>query len=503
MVFKIVSVGSIPTFFVNCIIMSLLNYKNTFINFFENLFNLRVRKILDLKKIIIINGEIFIKHNNNYIKYGSKQKYICFLKKFNKMSYFNNNNISFKIEWILIYILKYIYQIQSKNFRFNYRLKQTDWGFYFNINNNKNLWVGLMFFWKIIKFWSISLIFLSVIFYFLMYIRLVPVNKILLGWLLVVMLVYWLLSGFVFFFKKYQYSKFTTVIQRFWKRTYILFWMIESCIFIIFFYLTLNSSSEPIYMYDQIRIYKTHLFSWRFFLIKLLPIIFIIFLSYYLLLSLKWNIFNKVSTLVLLITLTLLYILWLEFYQIFHIINFFSNINWVFDFDEYIWNLDIDVRRTRIVNNYVSICLFAKFWHLVFIFIFWVFFILRINEINKIKYFYLSTNLQNFIILYFMSWLYMYPWLKFIFTKFLSINYFWFFNNNRYYSIYIFFNDLKLIFYGATNNLFNIYSIINLYKFRYMSFYYWISSSTQIDFSQYRKFIIRDNIIYNLNNYIL
>ena len=36
--------------------------------------------------------------------------------------------------------------------------------------------------------------------------------------------------------------------------------MIEGSLFVCFFYLVLNAPEEPVYMYDQIKIYKTHFF---------------------------------------------------------------------------------------------------------------------------------------------------------------------------------------------------------------------------------------------------
>jgi len=250
-----------------------------------------------------------------------------------------------------------------------------------------------------------------------------------------------------FFFKKYQFSKFTSVIQRFWKRSYILFWCIESGVFLVFFFLTLNASEEPVYMYDSIKVFKDHLFSWRFFIQKLFPTLALIILGYYLKNLLKWNIFNKQFFFVFILTLILLYVVWLEFYQFFHIINYYSEYGWKFNEDFMRWVLEKEQKRNRIANNLVTICLLAKFWHLIFIFIFWVFFILRVNETNRIRYFLLSTNLQNFIILYIMNWLYMYPWLKFVFRTYLNIPYFWFMINSRRNSIKIFFNDLILFFF--------------------------------------------------------
>lgn len=484
-----------------------------FNNFLE--FKLKLSTVkLNIKHYYVINNKIYVTYKDSLMLFNSHKDYLSNLNEINSVKYnflyrnYNINNIKLSniLDTLLLNIILYLHllYIKSTNYnRFDYRLKQTDWGFYINnkTNNLQNIFSGLKYIWRGLRFWIVGLLLGLSAIYYLMYVRLLPFNKIIFAWILVAMFLYWLLSGFVFFVKKYQYSKFTAAIQRFWKRTYIIFWLIEAGTFSVFFYLTLNASSEPVYMYDQIKIYKTHLFSWRWFLIKLLPSVAIILLGYYLQLTLKWNLFNKQNTVILLITLLLLYILWLEFYQFYHILSFFGNINWNFDYDEYIWTLELDTRRTRLANNYIAVCLFAKFWHFVFIFLFWVFFVLRINELGRMRYPLLVANVQNFIIIYIMSWAYMYPWLKFIFRKYLDVPYYWFYLNGRELGIRVFFTDLKLFFYGLTNKFLDA-SIFNI-KFEKYPFYYWISSSPLTDFYQYRKFVIRDSIIYNLNSYIL
>lgn len=488
----------------------LLQPFNSFLEFKYKLSNLK----LNINHYYVINDKIYVSYKDSLMLFNSHNDYLKNLNEINNVKhnfiYRNYNVKNIKISNIIdtlflnaILFLHLIY-LKSTNFnRFDYRLKQTDWGFYVNnkTNNLQNIFSGLKYIWRGLRFWIVGLLLGLSAIYYLMYVRLLPFNKIIFAWILVAMFLYWLLSGFVFFVKKYQYSKFTAAIQRFWKRTYIIFWVIEAGTFSVFFYLTLNASSEPVYMYDQIKIYKTHLFSWRWFLIKLLPSVAIILLGYYLQLTLKWNLFNKQNTVILLITLLLLYILWLEFYQFYHILSFFGNITWNFDYDEYIWTLELDTRRTRLANNYIAVCLFAKFWHFVFIFLFWVFFVLRINELGRMRYPLLVANVQNFIIIYIMSWAYMYPWLKFIFRKYLDVPYYWFYLNGRELGIRVFFTDLKLFFYGITNKFLDL-SILNV-KFEKYPFYYWISSSPLTDFYQYRKFVIRDSIIYNLNSYIL
>lgn len=416
------------------------------------------------------------------------------IKQTNK--YFLKNFIFFPNKTFTDYVILYIFSLNdslafyTNTTRWNIRVLQLNEFKYelsyntkFNVNFNIFL-SAFKYMWTALRYWVIGIVLSLVAFYFLMYIRLLPFTKIILEILLIAMFLYWLMSGFVFFIKKYQYSKFTSVIQRFWKRAYILFWMLETVVFLIFFYLTLNASEEPVYMFDQMKLYKTHLFSWRWFLVKLLPSVFLILVGYYLLLNMRWGLFFKQSTVVFLLTLMLIYIVWLEFYQFFHIVNWYANFTWVYDYEEFLWSLEIEGRRTRLANNYAALCLMAKFWHLIFIFVFWVFFILRINEIERIRYTLLAANLQNFIILYIMSWLYMYPWLKFLGRKYLDISYYWFFSNFRDLGLRVFFNDLYLFILGLTN-LFDI----SWFNYSYSSglFYYWIESSSSVGYTSFIK----------------
>lgn len=375
--------------FLDNLYSNIYSYLNLILQPFNSLLEVKSKLVsskLDTKHYFYINDQLYITYKNSFLLFNSYDSYIEDLKNINNVKYnflyrnytIQNLSLTRTIDYIFLQIILYIHLIylKSTNYnRFDYRLKQTDWGFYINNNTNliENIFSGIKYIWLGLRFWIVGLLLGLSAVYYLMYVRLLPFNKIVFSWILIAMFLYWLISGFVFFVKKYQYSKFTAAIQRFWKRTYIIFWLIEAGTFSVFFYLTLNATSEPVYMYDQIKIYKTHLFSWRWFLIKLLPSVSIILLGYYLQITLKWNLFNKQNTVMLLITLLLLYILWLEFYQFFHILSFFGNINWLFDYDEYIWTLELDTRRTRLANNYVSICLFAKFWHFVFIFLFWVF----------------------------------------------------------------------------------------------------------------------------------
>ena len=135
--------------------------------------------------------------------------------------------------------------------------------------------------------------------------------------------------------------------------------------------------------------------------------------------------------------------------------------------------------------------------YIVFAVIFWIFFLLRGLESSRYRYPLLVANLQNFLIIYFMGWLYMYPWFKFIFRKVLDMPYFWFFVNNRRLGLFLFFNDIKLYYWGFIDFLKNIF----VFKFyRNTACYYWHESSILTN-TQFRKHSIRDLFIRNFFNF--
>lgn len=384
-----------------------------------------------------------------------------------------------------------IQQLNNNNFyKFNNK---------FSVLSTQQLFLyGLRSVWRHIRFWILPLFFLVSFVYYSFFLKSLPFSKIFAGYILLGNMFYLLISGFVFFIKKYQYRLYTSAIQRFWRRTLVIFWAIEASLFVCFVYFIFNANQEPVHMYDNVQIYKTHLYSWRFFLVKIILSTLLIIFTYMLLLSVKWNTFTKTNNLVLFITVILLYISWLEFYQLFHLMNCYGTANWVYDFAEHLWNLELEFKRTRIVNHYVTIGLVAKFWHVVFAVIFWVFFILRGLESSRLRYPLLSANLQNFLIIYVMSWLYMYPWFKYMTRKALDMPYFWFFVNNRRLGVFLFFNDIKLYYWGlldfvTSSDRFNLF-------FRKSPFFYWHESSLFLNNTQFRKHNIRDLFIRSINN---
>nr|YP_010632214.1 ymf68 [Cryptocaryon irritans]WBP62330.1 ymf68 [Cryptocaryon irritans] len=414
-------------------------------------------------------------------------------KKFKKLRY-----IFLDVLYVFFFKIS-LFGFFSKN-RFSIREEQTlliqiykHFGYFNNLNFLLN---GFISFWKFFRFWFLGGFLMISFFYYFLLLRSLPFQKIFFIWFSVSMLFYLLISGFVFFIKKYRTSKYTSAIQRFWRRSLALFWLIEIFLFLIFFYLTLNANNESFYMLDPIQTYKTHLFSWRVFLFKIIPITLIIVLSYFSLIILKWNIFSKNNLFFFFITLLLIYVVWVEFYQFFHLVSFYNNFFWIYDYDDHLWFLESDSKRTRIVNNYVTICLIAKFWHVIFIFIFWIFFLLRGNELNMYNYPILSSNIQNFLMLYILSWIYMYPWIKFVLRRFLNIPYFWFYTSPRFLFFRVFFNDLKILYFSLINFFSN--NLVYLNSFKQSPFYYFIESSYNTNYVLYYLHHIRCNFLEKL-----
>lgn len=279
---------------------------------------------------------------------------------------------------------------------------------------------------------------------FLVYSRLaselVPLAKLLFAWLSLFFFVYLLISGFVFFLKRYAFGRFTTVISRFWKRSFSIFWLLESYTLACFVYLTLNSSSEVLYFYDYQSLFKTHLFSFRLFFFKLLATTALVTLVYFLVGNLSLVKEGTVAFIGSAVSALLVYIFWVEFLQFFHFVSFCEFYTWSFSSDSLEWALESESRRARTVNNYVMVCVGAKFFHLVLIVLMWFFSFNRLLERPDSREYLLSANLQNFVIMYLLNWLFMYPWLKFIARKFMFTPYFWFFSSDRSLGLNHFFN---------------------------------------------------------------
>ncbi len=471
-----------------------------FFSLFRNIFNQNT--YISTLVFLILNWLLLVFKVNN-VNDTSLSKDIVQLELYKKLVFKG-------FFWFLLDILfTYSFSVylnfkgKVKQSTFSFKLIQLDNNNFYKFNNlntvnstTQTYLYGLRSIWKHLRLWLLPVTIALLFCYYSFFLKSLPFSKTIFAYILAANLFYLLISGFVFFIKKYQYRLYTSVIQRFWRRTLMVFWLIEAGLFITFLYLILNANQEPVYVYDNVQLYKTHFYSWRYFLLKIFLSALLVSLVYILLLSLKWNTFTKTNNISLFITVVLLYVAWLEFYQLFHLMNCYGTSNWVYDFSEHLWNLELEFKRTRIVNHYVTIGLVAKFWHVVFAIVFWVFFILRGLEINRYRYPLLSANLQNFLIIYIMSWLYMYPWFKYVARKTLDMPYYWFFVNNRKLAVFLFFNDIKLYFWGFFDFISNS---LTLNFFKNTPYFYWHESSLNLGNTQFRKHNIRDLFIRSIN----
>lgn len=245
-------------------------------------------------------------------------------------------------------------------------------------------------------------------------------------WFVVLVIFYILMSTFNNFLNKYKYGKFTSAIQRFWKRTGMTFWLIEGFLFLLFFYYFLNSSQEPLYMFDYSSLNQELLIQLKTSYRSLILLSLAIYLCYVLILNNNYLNYYQNIILLSLISLIIIYTLYIESYQFVYTISYYADKNWNFDTTTQLWILELEQNNIRVKQQYFILCLIAKYWHFIFIFISWVFFLIKCFEINKINYILLGYNVQNLLILYILNIFCLVQWLKWLTKKFLELTYYWF-----------------------------------------------------------------------------
>ena len=276
-------------------------------------------------------------------------------------------------------------------------------------------------------------------------------------WAIIGLLFFWLISGFNFFLKRYRYGKFTSAILRFWKRTNAIFWIVEGFLFSLFFYYYLNSSQEPIYFYDTSSLNQDYLFALPNMYFNYLLLVGLIWYSYYILLKLPQFIFRQYLLHLTVITLLFIYIFLLESYQLYYVLNLFYELTWVFDNESNVWVLETESPRLRAKQQYLILALIAKYWHFLFIFLGWLFFIFKSFEQKRVHYALFSWNIQNLIILFILNILFVAQWGKWLFRRFYDNIYYWFFTDSNMFSLNYITNELSLLiqnfFFNPTSNI--------------------------------------------------
>jgi hypothetical protein len=177
-----------------------------------------------------------------------------------------------------------------------------------------------------------------------------------------------------------------------------------------------------------------------------------IYFSFVLILNNNYLNYFQNIVLLSLISLIIFYMLYIETYQFVYIVSFFSDKSWLFDETTQIWILEFEQNNLRVKQQYFTLCLIAKYWHFIFIFISWFFFVIKCFEINKINYTLMGYNVQNLLILYVLNLFCLIQWIKWTSKKFLELTYYWFhIQYDEKFFVLIFDEILK-----TTTSLFNL-----------------------------------------------
>lgn len=316
--------------------------------------------------------------------------------------------------------------------------------------------------------WILIAFFISFIYFFfsLFYLQLEFTKQIAI-WFILLIFFYLLMSTFNNFLNKYKYGKFTSAIQRFWKRTGMTFWLIEGFLFLIFFYYFLNSSQEPLYMHDYSNLNQEFLIQLKVSYKNMILLSFAIYFSFILILNNNYLNYFQNITLLTIISLIVFYMLYIETYQFVYIITLFAEKNWLFEEVTQTWVLEFEQNNLRVKQQYFVLCLIAKYWHFIFIFISWFFFVIKCFEINKINYNMLGYNVQNLLILYILNLFCLIQWGKWLSKKFLELTYYWFHiqYDEKFFILIIeeTLNIIKSFFnFNILNQLYNDFELISI-----------------------------------------
>ena len=266
---------------------------------------------------------------------------------------------------------------------------------------------------------------------------------------------YWLLSTFWFLFKKSRYTVFTRIIQRFWKRTLSLFWLLEVSLFSIYLFLTLISPQEYLFV-DAINFYHSYVYSLKSFFKNIMLVIVLILLWNLVILLHKHNVFNVL--LKLLIFVIMLVIFWEDYVNFFFINQYYTNTIVKFDpfwdkkipLEIYTWNAEHENLKRRTLLHFFFLLSFLKFWHTCFIFLFFLFFELNWLKSGETSYNILSATQQNLFLLLFFSFILKIVFFKYYMNYLYEFVYYWFVLNNHFFDMnyyFILFDKQYLFFF--------------------------------------------------------
>ena len=105
----------------------------------------------------------------------------------------------------------------------------------------------------------------------------------------------------------------------------MVFWLIEGFLFLLFFYYFLNSSQEPLYMFDYSSLNQELLIQLKTTFKNLILLSFAIYLSFILILNLNYLTFFQNIFVLFIILLIIFYSLYVESYQFIYIISLYGD----------------------------------------------------------------------------------------------------------------------------------------------------------------------------------
>lgn len=278
-----------------------------------------------------------------------------------------------------------------------------------------------------------------------------------------VILLYILISTYFNFSKTYAVSKYTSQTQRFWKRTFGVFWGLEFTLFTIYMYLTLISPAELAMqainhkeIITGLNVVKTS----QYHLLYILVLIFLNFLYICTIILKKKNNFHFIRLFFFAINFAYCFILYYEFLKFYYAAGWgthtvhaaqkafttkthysgftytatntynkrevsFNKIRLPNELNN-AWNEVVYEKQwLRTFRHFLYVMLLLKFWHIFFIYVYFLLSLFKFLETGYISFDSISSNHQNTV---YLIWFYLFSYLLVIKKKiyfFLTFIYYW------------------------------------------------------------------------------
>lgn len=288
------------------------------------------------------------------------------------------------------------------------------------------------------RIFNFIIIFIVIIFFWFVFHNLNSVKyRTLLKSIFLIFLIYTLLSSYQFLQNSVKFGKYTSFNQRFWKITYLCFWLIEFFLFFLFTYLTLISPNETFYVLDSRKnFFIFHGFSYNFYLnsIFIASISFFFYWSSNAKYQAKYTYIYIFSIITFLLTFIYFFIEFLKFYyiifyykyKIFNVVESntlnkdmkYYKTNYMYTFKKNIW-----IYKCRTQHFFILLLMLLKFWHIFFVYVFFLFYYRKLANEKIVSHDILSYNMQNFSFLLFFNMYYYILYFKKYLYVFVIIRY--------------------------------------------------------------------------------